>query len=172
MADPFVGEIRIVGFNFAPTGWALCDGQLMAISQNTALFSLLGTMYGGDGKSTFALPDFQGRAAMDAGTGSGLTARTVGDKGGAETIAVTVPQLPPHRHVFRATAATATTSTPTSELLAEPAQPSLYGLSGEATQMYAASVVPAGGSYPHNNMMPYLTMDFIIALQGIFPSRN
>jgi len=113
MADNFVGEIRIVGFNFAPTGWATCDGQLLPISQNTALFSLLGTMYGGDGKSNFALPNFQGRAAMGSGQGPGLTARAVGENGGTETVVLAVDQIPAHRHQFRGTTAAATSAAPT-----------------------------------------------------------
>jgi len=172
MADNFVGEIRIVGFNFAPNGWAECDGQLLPISQNTALFSLLGTMYGGDGRSNFALPNFKGRAAMGPGQGSGLTSRVVGENGGTETVALTVDQIPAHRHQFRATTAAATSTDPTGLLMAVPNQNAMYGTVGTLAPLHGSSVVPTGFSYAHNNMQPYLTMNFIIALQGIFPARN
>jgi len=172
MADNFVGEIRIVGFNFAPTGWATCDGQLLPISQNTALFSLLGTMYGGDGKSNFALPNFQGRAAMGSGQGPGLTARAVGENGGTETVVLAVDQIPAHRHQFRGTTAAATSTDPTGLLMAVPNQTAMYGTVGTPTQLHSLSIVPAGFTYSHPNMQPYLTMNFIIALQGIFPARN
>jgi len=172
MADNFVGEIRIVGFNFAPNGWAECDGQLLPISQNTALFSLLGTMYGGDGRSNFALPDFQGRAAMGSGQGNGLTSRVVGETGGTETVALTISQLPAHRHQFRATSSAATSTDPTGLLMAVPNQNTMYGTVGTATTLNNLSVVPNGFGYAHINMQPYQTMNFIIALQGIFPARN
>ena len=171
MADQFVGEIRIVGFNFAPNGWAQCNGQVMPISQNTALFSLLGTMYGGDGRSTFALPNFQGRAAIHQGNGSGLTPRSVGDNGGSPTVGLTTPQIPAHRHVFRGASAPAASNVPTGNLMAEPSLPNLYSTVGTPVALNAASVVPNGSNTAHNNMQPYLTMNFVIALQGIFPSR-
>jgi microcystin-dependent protein len=175
MSEPFVAEIRIFGGNFAPVGWAFCNGQLMPISQNTALFSLLGTTYGGDGKSTFALPDMQGRAPMHPGSGPGLTPRDLGENSGSADVTLTLSQIPPHTHGLQASASTGTSSDPTGRLLASPAAnprfTSLYSnASGSAS--LASSALSTIGGQPHNNLQPYLALSFIIALQGVFPARN
>jgi microcystin-dependent protein len=174
MADPFVAEIRIFPFNFAPKGWAFCDGQLLPISQNTALFSLLGTTYGGDGKSTFALPNLQGCAPMHPGQGPGLSLHDLGEIGGSETVTLLESEIPAHTHALRG-------STDDADLLA-PSPVRSFGRSadGNAYQTLNAgliplapqSLIPAGGNLPHNNMMPYLTLTFCIALQGVFPPRS
>jgi microcystin-dependent protein len=174
MSDPFVGEIRMVGFNFAPKGWAQCYGQLLPISQNTALFSLLGTQYGGDGKSTFALPNLEGSAPVGQGQGQGLTDRFMGETGGAQYITLIQTEMPVHNHVARTNAEGSTSSTPTdliwtdvSDLASPP-----YGLAQNLTQMSWQALTISGGSLPHNNMQPYLVVNFIIAMQGIFPARG
>lgn len=172
MADPFVAEIRIFPFNFAPKGWAWCDGQLLPISQNTALFSLLGTTYGGDGKSTFALPDLQGRAPMHPGQGPGLSLHDLGETGGSETVTLLESETPAHSHSLRASAADALSQSPTAQLLATGIGVSMYAAPGAITQLNAAAIPPAGGDGPHNNLQPYLTLYFNIALQGVFPPRS
>jgi microcystin-dependent protein len=175
MASPFVAEIRIFGFNFAPTGWALCDGQLMPISQNTALFSLLGTMYGGDGKSTFALPNLQGSAPMQQGQGSGLSQRFQGETGGEENVTLLTTEMPSHSHSANAFSGGGSATDPTDNVWAS-AQvlrqgQNLYGPAGGAT-MNPLALSIAGSSFPHNNLMPYLVLNFCIALQGVFPARS
>lgn len=172
MADPFVAEIRIFGFNFAPRGWAFCDGQLMPISQNTALFSLLGTTYGGDGKSTFGLPNLQGAAPMHPGEGPGLSPHYLGEQGGTETVTLLESEMPSHTHALRAnTIDPADTSTPgTSATFAPSTGGTLYQAAADTT-LAPLALSPAGGSLPHNNMQPYLTVNFCIALQGVFPAR-
>ena len=176
MADPFVAEIRIFPFNFPPKGWAFCDGQLLPISQNTALFSLLGTTYGGDGKSTFALPDLQGSAAMHPGQGPGLSLYDLGQTGGSQFVTLIQSEMPSHFHnVGMANAGNGDSPTPVGNTWA--GVPSGRGFlntyhSGPPTaKMLASSILPAGGSQPHNNMQPYLTLNFCIALQGVFPAR-
>lgn len=171
--DPFVAEIRIVPFNFAPKGWALCDGQILPISQNTALFSLLGTTYGGDGKSTFALPDLQGSAAMGTGQGPGLSERFLGEQGGSQTVTLLQTEIPSHAHTMQATTFPASASlASTGAAIARSGGGSAYApAGGPAALMSPQTLAPAGGDQPHNNMMPYLTMYFIIALQGVFPPR-
>ena len=175
MADPFVAEIRIFPFNFAPTGWAFCDGQLMPLSQNTALFSLLGTTYGGDGKSNFALPDLQGRAPMHPGQGPGLSLHDLGETGGSETVTLLEPETPAHTHALRADAADpADVQAPSSAVvLARSSGGNAYTTNTVGLVSLAnAALAPAGGDQPHNNMMPYLTLNFCIALQGVFPPRS
>jgi microcystin-dependent protein len=173
--DPFVGEIRIVGFNFAPRGWASCDGQLLPISQNTALFSLLGTYYGGDGKSTFALPNFQGSAPMHWGDGVGLSSISLGETGGAQNVTMLQSEMPAHTHGLQGIALDATVSTPASNTaLAKsfPASNTLYQATVANTVNMAPDVVNVtGGGQPHNNMQPYLCLYFIIAMQGVYPPR-
>ncbi|HXH02315.1 MAG TPA: tail fiber protein [Candidatus Competibacteraceae bacterium] len=173
MADPFVAEIRIFPFNFAPTGWAFCDGQIIPLSQNTALFSLLGTTYGGDGKSNFALPDLQGRAAMHPGQGAGLTPRDLGESGGSETVTLSEAEMPLHSHMVTTSTRPAVENDAANQYWARTAG-NLY--SGNASQnsvpMAAESLAPTGGGQPHNNLMPYLTFNFCIALQGVFPPRS
>lgn len=173
MADPFVAEVRIFPFNFAPKGWAWCDGQLLPISQNTALFSLVGTNYGGDGKSTFALPDFQGSAVVHAGQGPGLSEYFVGQVSGSETVTLLEKEIPAHAHAFTARNFTANSDAPAGLCVAKPpAGPNIYAPPGPLVQMPDQSLAPAGGDQPHNNMMPYLTFYFCIALQGVFPPRS
>ena len=174
MADPFVAEIRIFGFNFAPKGWAFCDGQLLPISQNTALFSLLGTTYGGDGKSTFALPDMQGNAPMQPGQGQGLSLRDLGEMSGAESITLLVSEIPLHTHQLRAATDPADNNIgDPNRVLANSQKEFGYQSNNNANLVNMAfqGLPPAGGGLPHNNMQPYLTLNFCIAMQGIFPAR-
>jgi microcystin-dependent protein len=175
MADPFVAEIRIFPFNFAPKGWAWCDGQLMPLSQNTALFSLLGTTYGGDGKSNFALPDLQGRAPMHPGQGPGLSLHDLGETGGSETVTLLESEIPAHSHALQGTAGIANQNNPGTFLLGRAfGGGSLYKAPSGATivSMSDQALAPAGGDAPHNNLQPYLTFYFSIALQGVFPPRT
>jgi microcystin-dependent protein len=173
MSDQFVAEIRIFPFNFPPTGWAFCDGQLMPISQNTALFSLLGTVYGGDGKSTFALPDLQGSAPMQPGQGQGLTLRDLGEMSGVETITLLQSEIPVHTHTVNTMSDAGTLQQPMPDrILARSSNAAAYQTSTSGLQMMAPQALAlAGGGLPHNNMQPYLTLNFCIALQGIFPQR-
>jgi microcystin-dependent protein len=171
MSDPFVAEIRIFPFNFAPTGWAFCNGQLTPISQNTALFSLLGTTYGGDGKSTFALPDMQGNAPMHPGQGQGLSLRDLGEASGTETVTLLVSEIPLHVHSLMASSEIGEDRTVSGESLAQSTGGALYVAPNNLTSMAVEALPPAGGSLPHNNMQPYLTLNFCIALQGVFPPR-
>jgi microcystin-dependent protein len=175
MSEPFIAEIRMWGCNFAPRNWAFCDGQLMPISQNTPLFAVIGVLYGGDGKSTFALPDLQGRAPMNQGTGPGLTPRDVGELDGAETVTLTSTQVPPHTHQMMALQpgqfGIGNSLDPANNVLATPRSGNAYVDGGSEVEM-AQVLPPVGSSMPHNNMQPYLTLNFCIALNGIFPSRN
>jgi microcystin-dependent protein len=189
MSDQFLAEIRIFPFNFPPTGWAFCDGQLMPISQNTALFSLLGTYYGGDGKSTFALPDMQGNAPMQTGQGQGLSERFLGEMSGSETVTLLQSEIPFHTHTLSGSDADATTDNPTigpDPMTPAPQLPAkglwnngtagglvgAYSTNSPGNAMMAFNALSlAGGSLPHNNMQPYLTHNFCIALQGVFPQR-
>ncbi|GGM19980.1 phage tail protein [Deinococcus aerophilus] len=171
MTDPYLGEIRAFGFGFTPRGWALCDGQLLPIAQYTALYSLLGTIYGGNGRTTFALPNLQGRAAMQPRQGPGLRSHRLGDVGGAESVTLTPPQLPAHTHTLQAVASPAESATPKGKLLARVVGGPIYS-SGPATVALAPSALTAQGEgQPHNNLPPYLTLNFCIAVQGLFPSR-
>jgi microcystin-dependent protein len=170
--DPFVAEIRIYPFNFAPKGWAFCDGQLMPISQNTALFSLLGTTYGGDGKSTFALPNMQGNAPMHPGQGPGLSLHDLGETGGSETVTLLESEIPAHSHGLRASLDDADLRIPTAARSLAKSNSNVYATGNPNTAMAAEALTPAGGDQPHNNMMPYLTLNFCIALQGVFPPRG
>ncbi|KAA1417774.1 phage tail protein [Nocardioides humilatus] len=173
MSDQFLAEIRIFPFNFPPTGWAFCDGQLMPLSQNTALFSLLGTTYGGDGKSTFALPDLQGCVPMHPGQGQGLSLRDLGETSGVEAVTLLQSEMPFHNHAAAADVIDlADTSTPNpGAVYALSAGGTLYQTTGN-TDLNNETLTLAGGSLPHNNMQPYLTLNFCIALQGIFPQRH
>jgi microcystin-dependent protein len=173
MSDPFVAEIRIVGFNFAPTGWAMCNGQLLPISQNTALFSLLGTFYGGDGKSTFALPNFQGSAPMNQGQGNGLSPRFIGEQSGSQTVTLLTSEMPSHPHNAMGRSILGNNVSPAVSNWAGSsiARPYLPDPSVN-TQANPLALSLTGGSQPHNNMPPYLTLNFIIAMQGVFPPRG
>jgi microcystin-dependent protein len=170
MADPFVAEIRMFGFNFAPTGWAFCDGQILPLSQNTALFSLLGTVYGGDGKSTFALPDLQGSVPIQPGQGQGLSLYDLGQQGGTEFVTLLQSEIPLHTHTLSATEELVNESTPLGNIYGT--GETRYLAPGSLQQMAPQALAPAGGSLPHNNMMPYLVVNFCIALQGVFPPRQ
>jgi microcystin-dependent protein len=171
MPTPFVGEIRIFAGSFAPTGWAFCNGQLLAISSNTALFSIIGTTYGGNGVSTFALPDLRGRVPMAAGRGLGLSPRSLGNAVGYETHALIGPEMPIHTHSLAGSAGNGTTDSPAGAVLARsPAAIPQFQEFADAT-MHSSTVGTSGGGQPHNNMQPYLALNFIIALQGVFPSR-
>jgi microcystin-dependent protein len=175
MADPFVAEIRIFPFNFAPKGWAWCDGQLLPLSQNTALFSLLGTTYGGDGKSNFALPDLQGRAPMHPGQGPGLSLHDLGETGGSETVSLLESEIPSHSHALRAwpTDPADVQAPQAAVALARSSGGNAYAASaGALVSMAPEALAPAGGDQPHNNLMPYLSFYFCIALQGVFPPRT
>jgi microcystin-dependent protein len=173
MADPFIGEIKIFAGNFAPRGWALCDGQLLAISQNSALFSLLGTIYGGDGRTTFALPDMRGRIPVHGGSGPGLSNRTIGQKAGSENETLSIAQIPAHTHTARALDKPGDRTTPESAYWAASSSGSPdYSDQQPDVNMNTNSVTESGGSQPHSNIMPYLCVNFIIALFGTYPSRT
>ena len=174
MADPFVAEIRIFPFSFAPKGWAFCNGQLLPLSQNTALFSLLGTTYGGYGKSNFALPDMQGNAPMHPGQGPGLSLHDLGEMSGSQFVTLLESEMPSHSHAQMGNTTTATKSLPTGNSFARGASitPYLAPAGAPVVNMAFQSIAPAGGSLPHNNMQPYLTLNFNIALQGVFPPRT
>ena len=169
MAEPFLGEIRVVSFVFAPKGWALCNGQLLPINQNQALFALLGTTYGGDGRVNFALPDFRGR--VPAHFGDGLT---LGQTGGAQDVTVSVANLPQHDHALRASAAPASSTVAGGNVLAKKARfgKDVFAPPANLVQMNPNALTTVGGSQPHPNLQPFLTLNFVIALQGIFPSQN
>ncbi len=171
MADPFVAEIRIFPFNFAPRGWAWCDGQLMPLSQNTALFSLLGTTYGGNGKSNFALPDLQGRAPMHPGQGPGLSLHDLGETGGTETVTLLESEIPAHNHFMNVSQADGISSAPAGEQLATGIGVGMYAAPSALAAMSPNALAPVGGDQPHNNLQPFLTVYFCIALQGVYPSR-
>ena len=173
--DPFVAEIRIFPFNFAPKGWAFCDGQLLPLSQNTALFSLLGTTYGGDGKSNFALPNMQGNAPMHPGQGPGLSLHDLGETGGSETVSLLESEIPSHSHSLNASTQDGGDSHPQDNLLAQGVGIGQYiptASQGTTTFLNPNSMPPAGGDQPHNNMQPYLTLNFCLALQGVYPPRT
>ncbi len=173
MAEPFLGQLKIVGFNFAPVGWAFCDGALLAINQNQSLFALLGTTYGGDGRSTFGLPDLRGRVPIHVGSSGGPTSHPLGQKGGEETHTLQVGEIPSHDHTARASSTVGDQVIPAGQVLAQSAsQIYIDPASGSLAAMDAAQVTNAGASQGHENMMPFITLTFIIALQGLFPSRN
>ena len=175
MADPFLGEIRILAFSFAPKGWAFCNGQLLPISQNTALFSLFGTTFGGDGKTNFGLPDLQGASPMCPGQGPGTSPYVLGQKDGSQTVTLQSTQVPPHPHSLQADARPGDLNMPSSQTsLARSTPQYIYKTAaGATTQPMAAGILgdPVGGNGPHNNLMPYLTLNICVALQGIYPAR-
>ena len=170
MAQPYIGEIRMFAGNFAPAGWMFCDGQTLPISENDALFNLIGTTYGGDGQETFALPNLQSRIPIHQGTGPDGTNYQLAEMFGTEQETLTVQQIPNHNHNFIATTATGSLSDPTSNLLSDSPNIKLYTAQVPAQALNANSVTPAGGSQPHDNIQPFLCINFIISLFGIFPS--
>lgn len=175
MSDPFLAEIRAFAGTYAPVGWALCNGQILPISQNTALFSLLGTTYGGDGRTTFALPDLREAAPMHEGQGTGLSPRVLGERGGQERVTLLTSEIPTHTHLPQAVAANGNTSSPAGATWAQAAYgrgaTKSYSTQAPDTTMHPLALQTAGGGQPHNNMPPFQTVTFIIALQGIFPQR-
>lgn len=171
MSAPFVAEIRMFGFNFAPTGWAQCNGQLLPISQNTALFSLLGTFYGGDGKSTFALPDLQGNVPIHQGQGQGLSERFIGEMSGSPNVTLLVSEMPFHTHGYDCSEENNNENNPGGNWFGAIETRYLPFQGAAITQMAPQAISIAGGSLPHNNMMNYLVVNFCIALQGVFPAR-
>jgi microcystin-dependent protein len=172
-AEPYIGEITMFAGNFPPRGWAFCDGQILPISQNTALFSLVGTTYGGDGRTTFALPDLRGRVPLHAGTGPGLSHRTWGSRGGAERVALSDTQMPSHRHYMNGFPGDATSYNPVGNLPALSVMPSYADPGGRTGRHMAVdAITQEGAGQAHENMQPYLTVHYIIALQGLFPPRN
>ncbi|MEM7054292.1 MAG: tail fiber protein [Pseudomonadota bacterium] len=174
MSEPFVAEIRIFAGNFAPRGWAFCDGQLLPIAQNTALFSLIGTTYGGDGRSTTALPDLQGRVPMHPGRGPGLTSRRLGQRGGVETVSLSEAQMPNHTHSMTAETEAGESLNPSNNSLARSGGAFSYqqNTTSNLVSLDSRALPNTGGSQPHNNLQPFIAMNFIIALVGLYPSRG
>ena len=174
MSEPFLAEVRILPYTFAPLGWALCEGQILSISQNTAVFSLLGTMYGGNGTSNFALPNVQGRVVVGIGQGPGLTPYSNGDMGGVETVTLTAPQLAAHNHGASAIHEAGNSYSPAGDAWSADGanRAKIYGSGTPAVAMGANALAPAGGNQPHNNLQPYIAINYCIALQGIFPPRS
>lgn len=170
MPEPFLGEIRIFAFDFAPPGWAMCNGQILPISQNTALFSLLGTTYGGDGNNNFALPNLQGRFPIHVGQGSGQASYAPGQEGGTETVELQITEMPMHNHQVAASREDAVSAKPAGRFLANTGSVSAYTDTSDGTVMAADMILPKGEGQPHENMPPYLALNFCIALQGIAPS--
>ena len=174
MAEPFIGQIIMFGGNFAPIGWALCDGQLLPIADNQALFSILGTTYGGDGRTTFGLPDLRGRVAVHPGAGPGLSTYSLGQKGGAEQVTLTGNEMPSHNHNSRVHSGTADSKSPVNNVLSGNTGrvASTYSSEAPDADMNAGAIANTGGNQPHSNVEPYQCVNFIIALVGIYPSRN
>jgi microcystin-dependent protein len=175
MADNFVGEIRLFPFNFAPQGWAQCNGQILPISQNTVIFSLIGTYYGGNGTSNFALPNLQGAVALDMGQGEGLTLRDIGETGGSATVTLTTSEIPAHSHSVNCAATTGNAASPSGNSFgaAQRGKPPGYApATGTSVNMSGSAVKNEGGGGAHNNLQPYLTLNFCIALVGVYPSRS
>lgn len=170
MSDPFLGELRLLPYNFAPRGWALCQGQVMSIAQNSALFALLGTTYGGNGETTFQLPDLRGRVPISSGQGPGLSPYSIGQTGGVESVTLTTPEIPAHTHAVNASSS-ATSKNPSGAEPGFTGGGSSYGTANDLT-MSSSMIGATGGSQPHTNVQPYLTLNWCIALEGIFPSRN
>ena len=167
MPTPFLGEIKLISFNFAPIGWAFCNGQFLPINQNQALFSLMGTMYGGNGQTTFALPDLRGRVPMHVGNG-----HTQGEAGGSSTTTISLSQLPAHTHTLMGSPSTSANTPSATTVLGKSAPQAVYGGAANLVAMDATSIANTGGSQAHMNLQPYLVLNFVVALQGIFPSRN
>jgi microcystin-dependent protein len=171
MSSPYIGEIRMFGGNFPPSGWAFCDGQEIPIAENDALFTLIGTTYGGDGQSTFRLPDLQGRAPIHQGSGQGLGTYTIGEKAGVESVTLTTQQIPTHTHTWQASTGGGSSNTPANNVVGSPPVAKLYRLGTPSDPMSPKVIQPAGGQQPHENLQPYLTISFIISLFGVFPTQ-
>lgn len=169
---PFLGEIKLFAGNFAPLGWAMCAGQLMSIAENDALFSLLGTTYGGDGVTTFGLPDLRGRVPLHQGTGAGIAPKVMGQRAGSESVTLTANQLPSHEHYMMASTAAADQASPAGHVIGQAPQIRLYIQDAQDSNMAQAAVGIAGGNQPHPNLMPYMAVNYIIALEGIYPTQN
>ena len=172
MAQPYVGEIRMFAGNFAPAGWMFCSGQLLPISENETLFQLIGTTYGGDGESTFALPDLQSRVPIHMGTGPDGNTYQLAETGGVEEVTLTTNQIPIHTHAFLGSSAAATLTSPSGTVVGTSAQVDYLTIAQPTVALNANSIAPVGGSQPHTNLQPYLTLNFIISLFGIFPSQT
>lgn len=172
MSEPFLAEVRIVGFNFAPRGWAFCDGQILPINQNQSLYSLLGTTYGGDGRTSFALPDMRGRTPIHVGRSEGGSEHREGQKSGEETHTLSANEMPQHDHVWGLSKQTAQTNSGANAIFADSAPNDVYTVPGNMTPLAPGIITNVGGGQAHNNMMPYIALNFCIALQGLFPSRN
>ena len=171
MAEPFIAEIRIFAGNFAPRGWAFCNGALLPISSNTALFSLIGTTYGGDGRTTLALPDLQGRAPMHPGRGPGLTTRRLGERSGVQSVTLTETQIPSHSHTLTGATEESDLTVPSPTSMPG-SDNNVYGTATDLVNMNAAAATSTGGGLPHNNIQPLLALNFIIALTGLYPARS
>ncbi len=173
MSNPYIGEIRMFGGNFAPAGWMFCDGSMLAIADNDALFALIGTTYGGDGQTTFALPDLRSRVPIHAGTDSGIT-YMIGENGGVEQVTLGASQIPGHNHALLASKSPASAGTPSNRVPAQETTVAtgLYYPAGPSAPLHPGSVLPVGGSQPHSNLQPHLAVNFIISLFGIFPTQN
>jgi microcystin-dependent protein len=172
MTEPFLGEIRLFPYTFAPVGWALCDGQILSISQNTALFSLIGTIYGGDGQRTFALPDLRGRVAVSAGQGPGLSAYEVGETGGLETVSLAKRQMPAHSHEMAVNGPTSGSANPSNRYLGRVSSGTAYAGTSNDKTLNPDAIARSGGGQPHENRPPHLTLNYCIALEGIFPAHG
>lgn len=172
MSEPFLAEVRIVGFNFAPRGWAFCDGQILPINQNQSLYSLLGTTYGGDGRTSFGLPDLRGRVPMHVGRSNGGGDHREGQKSGEETHTLSGAEMPQHTHTLRASSTNANSGVPTGHVLASSTLPEAYRDPTNLGFMRSGSITNVGGGQAHENMQPYIALNFCIALRGLFPSRN
>jgi microcystin-dependent protein len=172
MSTPFIGEVKIVAFNFAPKGWALSNGQILAINQNAALFSLLGTTYGGNGTTTFALPNLQSRVPIHFGQGPGRSAFSQGQMGGEENHTLFSTEMAPHTHTLNGSSNLGSQSTPTNAILGATGDPLYRGSASQFAQLNGGTIGNSGGNQPHTNLQPYLVLNFVIALVGIFPSRN
>jgi microcystin-dependent protein len=172
VSSPFLGEIRLFPYNFAPRGWAFCSGQIVPISQNQALFALLGTTYGGDGQTTFALPDLRGRLAVSSGQGPGLSDYTLGQSGGEEAVTLNVNEIPSHNHGVLVNGAGSISASARNRYPGKASAGTVYANLNNGVQMNPATITPTGGNQPHDNVQPYLTLNYCIAMEGIFPSRN
>ena len=172
MTDPFIGEIRLFPYTFAPRGWALCSGQILSIAQNTALFSLIGTIYGGDGRTTFALPDLRGRVAISAGQAPGLSAYDVGEAGGVESVSLAESQMPAHNDKVKVNGATSGSERPNNRFLGRVSNGTAYAGTANGKTLNPGALGCSGGGQPHENRPPHLTLNYCIALQGIFPARD